>query len=394
MVQKPSISFLLGAGFSKPAGYPLASEINGQLRRLKASDISIHSSLQAWFNHGVPGPNDWFDGVKERKFAERLILHYVDVVIPSQEFHYERFYDWFKELRGGGSLDVGVEALAKECGGVAADLLLEFGLMFENLLASLFNFHINSAKGFQHPISPYYKFVELVKLLGQMRVLHFHTLNHDLLFERLCCLDPLAGGVADGFDHLGSPYYGRIDQELSPDGLGCRLSGVVRLPCFAGKFDARINLYKLHGSIDQFLISDTVKLPAGVEHGMILREVTQGDSCRYEAVHLPAHPAFLSGVESKKAQYGKTCYSECVFDRFEGNLTRSSILISIGYGFGDDGINDRIKKFYLGRSSARVLVVDITRPPRLNEFEGSYDFFDGGVVDFDLGKLLACAIES
>lgn len=52
MVQGPPISFLLGAGFSKPAGLPVASEINRRFGELKASDISIHPDGRAWFNDG------------------------------------------------------------------------------------------------------------------------------------------------------------------------------------------------------------------------------------------------------------------------------------------------------------------------------------------------------
>lgn len=73
MAQDKSISFLLGAGFSKPAGYPVASEINEGFLNLKENEISIQTDGSAWFNGGNPGPNDWFMRQEERQFAERLL---------------------------------------------------------------------------------------------------------------------------------------------------------------------------------------------------------------------------------------------------------------------------------------------------------------------------------
>jgi hypothetical protein len=42
------VSFLLGAGFSRPAGYPLASGVSAQVLRVQASGIATHTDGQAW----------------------------------------------------------------------------------------------------------------------------------------------------------------------------------------------------------------------------------------------------------------------------------------------------------------------------------------------------------
>lgn len=247
------------------------------------------------------------------------------------------------------------------------------------------------------PLDPIYscrKFFELIDSLKQNSVLHFHALNHDLLIERLRCTYLSSGGFADGFNTLGSPYYGRLEFDLEDNALGRRFSGLVRLPRFVDSFDARFNLYKLHGSIDQYLVFDTVQPPSVVEPTHMLREVSEGGRYRYEAIYARSTPAFLSGVELKKWQYRKTFYSKCVFGRFENNLECASVLIVFGYGFGNGGINDIIRSRFLTRPSSRIVVVDVARPPRLSaEFEGRYEFLEGGVEGFDLKRLLAWTVQ-
>jgi hypothetical protein len=43
-----NISFLLGAGFSRPAGYPLAAELSAKILRVQASGIATDSEGNAW----------------------------------------------------------------------------------------------------------------------------------------------------------------------------------------------------------------------------------------------------------------------------------------------------------------------------------------------------------
>ena len=69
------VSFLIGSGFSIPAGYPSTSEMNKRLCSVKAGDINIHTSMQAWFHGEDPDPNDWMRK-DEREFIEALLAYY------------------------------------------------------------------------------------------------------------------------------------------------------------------------------------------------------------------------------------------------------------------------------------------------------------------------------
>ncbi len=44
-----TVSFLIGSGFSAPAGYPTASDLNEKLSKIDASEIAIHPDCNARF---------------------------------------------------------------------------------------------------------------------------------------------------------------------------------------------------------------------------------------------------------------------------------------------------------------------------------------------------------
>ena len=50
MTKPTGISFLLGAGFSRPAGYPLANELNARFACLQEHQFTIHTDGGAWFH--------------------------------------------------------------------------------------------------------------------------------------------------------------------------------------------------------------------------------------------------------------------------------------------------------------------------------------------------------
>ena len=241
MQQKP-ISFLLGAGFSKPADYPLASEVNDRIKNLKESDITIHTSGLAWFNNGEPTPNDWFMRKDDRQFAEDLIRYYCTIV---KEFDYEEFYDWYSNIRTGKIQDKKVDSIAFKFNRDTSNLLMNFNFTFNQLLAQLFDKQhpeIHLGRGLPRSHS---QFLDLVDLLEKSHVVHLHSLNHDLFLESLSSTDAIIGELADGFSELGSPYYGKLETEAG-------VTYTVRLKYFANDYNSNINLYKLHGSIDHY----------------------------------------------------------------------------------------------------------------------------------------------
>lgn len=386
VMTKAPISFLLGAGFSKPAGYPLAAEINEKFVGLKENEISIHTDGSARFNEGKPKSDDWFPHLRnERLFVERLLNYYCSSVIsPPDSFHYETFYDWYKDIQNGHKKDERVEEIVTQLEGCLTECLRCFDSTFNQLVAQLLYRspqELQSGQGFSRP---YALFLDLVRNLRREHVLHFHTLNHDLFFESLSGTDAIQGDLGDGFTKLGSPYYGALWHNSKRK---------VHLPYFSGVFDSPINLYKLHGSIDQWIFPSeeqkVIKTEPGVGPNDLLEEVAEGNELKYERHYGDPCCEFLSGVRYKIANYKSHPYYEKVFECFKSNLGCSNVLIVIGYGFKDTEINSLLRKHFLSRSGVRMLIMDVQKPSLQPDIENRSEFFRGGVSDFDYSKLVA-----
>ncbi|MDD9807792.1 MAG: SIR2 family protein [Gammaproteobacteria bacterium] len=385
-MKKTPISFLLGAGFSKPAGYPLAAEINEKFVGLKENEISIHTDGSAWFNGGKPKWDDSFPHLRNgRLFIERLLDYYCSSVISSPEaFHYETFYDWYKDIQNGCKRDKRVEDIAIESEGCLADHMRCFNFTFNQLVAQLLYKSPQELELGQDLSCSYALFLDLVRNLRREHVLHFHTLNHDVFFESLSDTDAIRGDLGNGFTELDSPYYGALWHNSKRK---------VRLPYFSGVFDSPINLYKLHGSIDQWIFpskeQEIIKTKHGVGPNDLLGKVREGNEFNYERRYGDPCSEFLSGVRYKIANYKSHPYYKKVLKCFRSNLECSNVLIVIGYRFKDMEINNLLQRHFLSRSGSRVLIVDVKKSDLQPDIEKCSEFFRGGVSGFDYSKLMA-----
>ena len=94
-----NISFLLGSGFSIPAGLPYVNKLNERMGRIEEEEILIHGSQRAIFLNGAKDPNRW-SGKYERLFLQDFLIFYnSEVLVDSEEFHYEKFYDFYSGYR-------------------------------------------------------------------------------------------------------------------------------------------------------------------------------------------------------------------------------------------------------------------------------------------------------
>ncbi len=67
-------------------------------------------------------------------------------------------------------------------------------------------------------------------------------MNHDLFFESLHRTGFFNGELCDGFEELGSKYFGKLDVEGR--------SYMVGLERYTGVYKEKFRLCKLHGSLD------------------------------------------------------------------------------------------------------------------------------------------------
>lgn len=370
-------SILLGAGFSVNKGYPTANELNNKISNLDPEEFWIHTDGTVFIkNKDDNDPSYFFPDYKHKYFVTELIKYFTE---KSGSFNYEEFYDFYKELYKGKE-DEGFEEFCnqyREEYHIDTDntnLLSKTNRIFNQLIeAFLVDGNGNTFYESVHYCKPTYigytGILNCLETLGKEGLVHIHTLNHDIFFESLNSSDWLKGELSDGFEEMGSKYYGSLKGDYK-----------IRLPFFNNKYDTTFRLYKLHGSFDQFPfhiegrgIDNYVKIKLGVGTTDLYKEVyeeTTGFS--YINDWLNYHPDFLSGTTSKILRYREPWYYEKVFNHFEKNLTHSKKLIIIGYGCGDSEINNLIEKYY-DYSKYPIYVVDPYPSEQIKKFVDKFD---------------------
>ena len=380
------ISLIFGSGLSIPAGYPSATDLNNRLSKIDASEISIHSDGSAWFLRGQNDPNAEWMRIKERKFIQKFIEFYnTDILKDGNNFDYEVFYDYYQQLKASGEYSDNMDQLFSEfIDGEVTDadknqLLFEFNMYFNQLIENMLFKKIRRG----HLCEPYHPscnaLLQLLGKLGECYTVNMHTLNHDLYIEHLSISDSIQANMDDGFEDLGSTFYGELFNDYA--------RYYVRLSRFTNKYAKRFRLFKLHGSIDHYWFGhekefDLIKLKYGVSQNDIYKEIIEENEKEYYHGTIEVYPDFLSGKEYKINKYGKGTYYPKVFEHFVQNLENSNSLIIIGYGFRDDEINNYINA-YLEDHSKNIFVVDIVKPNNTILEKDRVFFIDGGVVDMD-----------
>lgn len=346
-----SISLLIGAGFSAPMGYPIGNRLNDLLLKESGNQFSFHSSGVLAVRKDGKKP-DW--GYKtgydiSYEFCKELIQLFNK---KKGYFDYEEFYDFIMD-------EAHKDAEVKEA---AKPFLGQFGsveqLIFslKNIYNQLVSFYINDKNNKKwyddeayvlKPIFPGYTgFLNTFTSLGKkVDSVNIHTLNHDLFFERLNNTEWFEGNICDGFEELGSPYYG----ELSVEGrsYNCRLARYTEV------YNNKYKLFKLHGSFDYgvyyksngaMMTPETyIKTRYGVGFGEFFKEINDGKgNVAYESCWVNYHADFLTGTSSKIERYKEPLIFKKLFEKFRNNLKEADILLIIGYGCKDSEVNKMV----------------------------------------------------
>jgi len=385
-----NISFLIGSGFSVPADYPTTTKLNERLGRIDHSEICIHTSGNARFLNGEADPNAHWMRIEQRKFVQEFLEFYHDIKLgPEENFHYEKFYDYYRPLLDGKKYP---ETLAKFLDNFRKKhetetnnhyLLLDFHHTFNQLIAQLLTKPLERVH-LCKPYGPNYgAFLRLAEELAKTHRVHIHTLNHDLYMEHLAHSDGIQGKMDDGFEEIGSTFFGELYDKYE--------KYLVRLSRFTGRFEQQFCLYKLHGSIDQYWFQDDelylIKLKRGVSPMKIFKERKKDGVLEY--VNRPTNyfPDFLSGTTSKTERYQERYYRS-IPDSFKRNLRSSKALITIGYGFNDLGINQFIQDNFLTDDSKTLFIVDVRKPDTPFFTCNNVFFVGGGVSEMDTKFIL------
>lgn len=363
---RKSISILLGAGFSAPKGYPIGNDMNERL--LHFDDSKLDFSPDGSLITSIDGtkPKFQIDGLhnvhqKYFIFCKRLIKEYADT--HNGEFDYELFYDFLtsEETNQNKYRRLSADLIGQN--GSHENFVFNCRHIYNQMVAHLLKdkdgktwyddepFRINSVDG-------YNGFLQTISNLSRDFIINVHTLNHDLFFESFNNTGFINGAISDGFDEFGSDYYGKLS--YSNRIYHCRLER------YTGRYNSAIRLYKLHGSLDYvpYYRTDSygsmrpekyVKIKYGIGTGNIIKG--RKSKIGYDISPFEYHSDFLTGTTSKIKRYNEPLLFKKLFKKFKTNLRNAEILIIIGYGCKDNGINEMIKDHF-NYSQKKVFIID------------------------------------
>ncbi len=159
------------------------------------------------------------------------------------------------------------------------------------------------------------------------------TLNHDLFLEKL-------------FESKGIDYNDEFnDDEFLKNGIKKWSFSSVK------KRQPKVNLYKLHGSINWFWFAP-INSQGRIPTGFVGKCLDGYENAQFE--YQKEYRAFITGTTNKAMSYSAWFYSELQC-RFNESLRNIDKLIVSGYGFGDSGINSKIMSWF-GTSEKKMLI--------------------------------------
>ncbi|MEX2478799.1 MAG: hypothetical protein WD357_10200 [Gracilimonas sp.] len=362
-----SLSFLLGAGFSAPMGYPIGNQLNDLLLKCDGNDFSFHTNGSL-----IPpkngqkinlGPKTSYDF--EYDFCRDLMHYFND---KKGYFDYEEFYDFFMDEAKNNSE---VKELFKNNNYRTRRDLDQMLSAIRNIFSQLVSHFLvdkdgnswyDSAGHMGKPIfTGYTGILNCLEKFGLENEVNIHTLNHDLFFERLAKTDWLNNELSDGFDDLGSPYYGQLTIENRD--YKCRLQR------YTGNYPKKIKLYKLHGSKDYATyygidVDRGIRVPEiylktrwGIGFSDFYKEIKNKEGhLFYDRGGFDFHADFLTGTTSKIERYSEPLFFNKLFKKFKENLEKTNMLIIVGYGCRDKGINKIIVENFDYQNKPSVII--------------------------------------
>jgi len=170
------------------------------------------------------------------------------------------------------------------------------------------------------------------------------TLNHDTVVE-------------DFLETRGIPFF---------DGFRTKLSAVqVRQwqPTELREAYGKIRVFKLHGGIDWFRfrpdeVQDWSEDYIGIPTPEYRLKSQRDERQRQHRILNDDLPVCLIGTFNKFPSYTDSVYLEIYYRAF-CSLDEAGVLVIVGYGFGDKGINKLITDWIYRNSKRQIIVVDV-----------------------------------
>lgn len=347
------IAFLLGSGVSSSAGMPSTGELTGRV--LSGAGVRRHPDGAYYFDAAHSDAPADGSVLRIRRFLHRLKAE-IDGYYRDQPEHHTDYEDLYyaasqihdSELREYDNpavqpfidkIRADVEPLLAGDAGAPAWSLLELSSEATHYIRDVV-WRLLCAEPSR---ADHMESLSAACLDDALSCVDIFTLNHDTVLEQLLSRNGIR--VTDGFDQpVERIRYWNPDLFMRPD--------------------ARVRLFKLHGSVNWFRL----RPPDGNGEliGMPLNwDFRHGEPVPDRTWPTGGRPLFLAGTFNKILQYTSDIYADLHY-QFRNVLREAEHLLVCGYSFGDKGINGRIIEWMHSAPSRRLLVAH----PQPEELKG------------------------
>tara|TARA_R110002051_G_scaffold324292_1_gene420922 strand:+ start:690 stop:1859 length:1170 start_codon:yes stop_codon:yes gene_type:complete len=351
------IVIVLGAGFSFPAGMPLARDIRIRFDRNQKEKLLLYSSSEwVWIDdkdkNTITNGSLSYDHLSYSYILDEMVKAYN---LEVDDFdNYEVFFafimnkfndpNWFKEVykNAENSLIKEKPYLIEE-----PEIYADYLNIFKNepylqRIAQIINYLISdllviTENKIDEAFPKYQLFIEYLKQYNQVDI---YTLNHDLLLEGLLNRADLE--YSRGFTSTDS----EIQFEKQP------------LKVFKNDFSKKIRIHKLHGSLDYFRFEHYANKgsfflqPTGhynyftTNNYHAKHHATRIDPVSKEVIqnmNFDITPKFITGTNKTDIIDNDLMYSQ-LLQNFKDSISETKTILISGYSFGDKHINEEFKK--------------------------------------------------
>lgn len=337
------LTVILGAGFSANAGMPLASTIATRFNRDQREKL-LKASSGEWL---------WIDDKSETDIHnaslnfDRIVYSYVlnEIVIRYKKEHnninnYEDFYQFIIDNYKNKEWVQNVFDEAKKDLIDDKPFLLEeeyklhlfifdtkqFSIINEIINYLIADFLVNIPKNDEELKEIYLPFINYIKEFDEV---HIFTLNHDLLLEKV--LDLFDISYSNGFTTENSPI----------------LHNDIEIPYFNNKFEEKVRIYKLHGSIDYYQFHHLDQ--TGPTYFQTRNYYTKHDAVRIDPISkkviqdfsIDITPKFITGTDKVERIMNDSLFKD-LYQKFEDVIETTSDIFISGYSFSDEHINEKL----------------------------------------------------
>lgn len=337
------IVFLLGAGTSIPAGFLKTAEITN----LVLTGSGVRRDSEETYRLGGGNADKYVRLVSAflRRISAEIEAYYA--ALPNHETNYEELYYVARQVADSETREYNNPIVKPFADKIRADSE-RFIMMYEAPHSLELSGLAEETCNYIHDIvwrtlSRAPTQLTHLQVFGeaisneQVRGVKVFTLNHDTLLEKY-------------FNQHGITFF---------DGFTPPINEVRYWdPENAQNQDSRVQLFKLHGSVDWFRLGPQsggweneaigISLEGDVWHTIS----PEGES----QLPLDGRPVLLVGTFNKILKYSSGIFAY-LHNEFRVALKKASLLVICGYSFGDKGINSYICNWVYSLESPRIVII-------------------------------------